>query len=246
MAGAPTRMVVLRAGDAVKSVAAQRGEFYRWIRESIGDAWPHDWSEVDLRDASAALPDPTSAAFVVTGSAASVTERAPWMLRAQAWLREATMQNAPIFGICFGHQLLAEALGGRVVKNPRGREIGTVKVKIEAHAADDDVFGAVVAEHGHEIHANATHVDTVAELPAVARRLATTSLDENAAFRVKRAWGVQFHPEIDGEVMRGYLVARRELIVAEGLPHEAILSRAADAPQAVALMKSFARVVGGR
>ena len=239
-------MVVLRAGDAVAAVAAQRGEFSRWIRESIGGAWPHDWSEVDLREASAALPDPTSAAFVVTGSAASVTERAPWMLRAQAWLREATVQNAPIFGICFGHQLLAEALGGRVVKNPRGREIGTVKVTIETHAADDDVFGAVVAEHGHAIHANATHVDTVAELPAGAKRLATTSLDDNAAFRVKRAWGVQFHPEIDGELMRGYLVARREAIVAEGLPHETMLARATDAPHAVALMKSFARVVRQR
>lgn len=234
-------MIVLRAGDAVPTVAARRGEFFRWIREGVGEAWPRGWSEIDLRDTTAALPDPRSAVFVVTGSAASVTERAPWMLRAQEWLRNATMQNAPILGICFGHQLLAEALGGRVVKNPRGREIGTVKVKLDVSAADDDVFGEIAKTHGHEILANATHVDTVAELPHGAARLATTSLDDNAAFRIKRAWGVQFHPEIDGDLMRGYLVARREIIVAEGLPHEEMLAGVSDAPHAIAVMRSFAR-----
>lgn len=92
------------------------------------------------------------------------------------------------------------------------------------------------------MRANATHVDTVAVLPKDAERLATTSLDDNAAFRVRRAWGVQFHPEIDGDLMRGYLVARRDAIIAEGLQHADMLARAEDAPHAVSLMKAFARV----
>ena len=234
-------MFVLRAGDAVPSVAARRGEFFRWIREGVGDAWPRGWTEIDLRDESATLPDPGAGAFVVTGSASSVTERAPWMLRAQAWLREATLQNTPILGICFGHQLLAEALGGRVVRNPRGREIGTVKVSLEAAAEGDALFGEVLATQGREMLANATHVDTVVELPKGAERLATTSLDENTAFRVRRAWGVQFHPEIDGDLMRGYLTARREILVAEGLPHDEMLAAATDAPHAIAVMRAFAR-----
>jgi GMP synthase (glutamine-hydrolysing) len=231
-------LIVLRAGDAVPLVAAKRGEFFRWIQEGVGDAWSGAWVEIDLRDENALLPDSHSASgFIVTGSASSVTERARWMLRAQSWLREATLADAPIFGICFGHQMLAEALGGRVVKNPRGREIGTVKVKLEASAASDAIFGGVPKE----IAANATHVDAVAELPPEATLLASTSLDPNAAFRVRRAWGVQFHPEIDADLMRGYLTARRDIIVEEGLPHAEMVDAVRDAPDAMGLMRSFVR-----
>ncbi len=230
-------LVVLRAGDAIPSVAAHRGEFFRWIKDGVGEAWSGEWSEVDLRDERASLPDFRSATgFIVTGSASSVTERATWMLRAQAWLREATNASVPILGICFGHQLLAEALGGRVTKNPRGRQIGTVKITLTGAAKPDPVF----SREG-EMLANATHVDSVSELPKGAELLASSPLDPHAAFRVRRAWGVQFHPEIDGELMRGYLAARRDIILSEGLPHDEMLARAADAPDAVALMKSFAR-----
>ncbi len=231
-------LIVLRAGDAIPSVALRRGEFFRWIKEAIGEAWKGQWTEVDLRDPGVALPDPGAAAgYIVTGSSASVTEQAAWMLRAQGWLREATALDKPILGICFGHQLLAEALGGRVVKNPRGREIGTVKVTLDDGAERDAIF----SELPRAFHANATHVDTVAELPKHAERLATTALDQNAAFRVRRAYGVQFHPEIDGDLMRGYLHARRDAIVEEGLPHADMVSSAIDAPHAITLMQTFAK-----
>jgi len=232
-------LIVLRAGDAIPSVAAKRGEFFRWIREGVGDAWSGAWSEIDLRE-NAHLPDARAAqGFIVTGSSSSVTERAPWMLRAEAWLRDAVAADTAVLGICFGHQLLAQALGGRVVKNPRGREIGTIDVALDANAARDALFEGAPSP----LRANATHVDTVAELPKDATHLATTSLDDHAAFRVRRAWGVQFHPEIDGDLMRGYLAARREIILSEGLPHDAMMERAEDAPDALALMKSFARFI---
>lgn len=228
-------ILVLRAGDAPPPIAARRGEFFDWIRRAGEGAWPGAWREHDLR-ADAELPDARAfAAIVITGSAASVTERAPWMLRAEAWLRAAAALRVPIFGICFGHQLLAQALGGRVDKNPRGREIGTVALRRREAAKDDPVFAAV----GDGL-VNMTHVDTVAELPAGATVLATTERDEAAVYRVgEEVWGVQYHPEIDGEVMRGYVEVRGGFIREEGLPYDAILASAADAPAGVGSLRAF-------
>ena len=230
-------LVVLRAGDAVPEVAAHRGEFFGWIRAGVGPAWRGRWREVDLRDEGATLPRPGEAAgYIITGSACSVTERAPWMLRAEQWLREAVAEHVPLLGICFGHQLLGQALGGRVAKNPRGREIGTTRLTLASAATSDPLFEGLE----RDIAVNMTHVDTVAELPPGATVLATTALEPHAAFRVGSAWGVQFHPEIDGDVMRGYLAARRALVEAEGLPHARLLAEATDAPDAASVLQRFA------
>src|SRR5205814_9055751 len=131
--------------------------------------------------------------------------------RAEEYLRALVRSRVPTFGICFGHQLLGQALGGEVVKNPRGREIGTVDIEI---VADDPLLGAAVRPY----RANAPHVDTVHRLPAGARILAKTRLEPHAAVRFSdAAWGVQFHPEMDRSVVRKYLDVRRALRSAEGL-----------------------------
>src|SRR5258708_13823868 len=119
-------ILVLRAGDAVPQVAEVHGEFFAWITRGVGDAWAGKWVEHDLRSADS-FPDCESvAAIIISGSISSVTERAPWMLRAEAYIRDVVRAETPLLGICFGHQLMAQALGGEVKKNPRGREIGTV------------------------------------------------------------------------------------------------------------------------
>src|SRR5690606_40927594 len=67
------------------------------------------------------LPDPGGiAGAVVTGSPAMVTDRLPWSERTAEWLRRAVAQGTPVLGVCYGHQLLAHALGGVVAANPRG------------------------------------------------------------------------------------------------------------------------------
>ena len=229
-------LVVLRAGDAAAPVAARRGEFFSWIRREVGDAWAGAWIEHDVRSDDR-LPDPRSAAgFIMTGSSSSVTERAPWMLRAEEHLRGIVAAETPLFGICFGHQMIAQALGGLVANNPNGREIGTVEVRVRADAPADPIFDGV----GKRFRVNATHVDVVAELPKGATVLAETDLDRCAAFVVGRTTKcVQFHPEFDGDAMRGYLEARAHLISGEGGDPQAILARATDAPEGAATLRNF-------
>ena len=236
-------IIVLRTGDAVPEVAARRGEFLKWISEHIGGAWDGRFLEHDART-EAPLPDARAgSAIIVTGSSASVTERTPWMLRTEAYLRDVVSHEQPLLGICFGHQLLAQALGGHVVRNPRGREIGTVRVKLRDEAAADPLFSGLP----NELEVNATHVDTVSRLPEGAQLLATTALEPHAAFRVGEwAYGVQFHPEIDGDVMRGYVKAREPIIRDEGLPFDLIHSNITDGPHGTMLLQNFVKHVALR
>jgi GMP synthase (glutamine-hydrolysing) len=238
MASRSARILVLVTGQTIPDLAARRGDYPAWIREKAGDAWAGrtvTWSTHDVRTA-APLPGRRDAdAFVLTGSSSSVTERAPWMLRCEALVRDIAAAGRPVLGICFGHQLIAQALGGLVTKNPRGREIGTMRVQ---RVADDPLFAGL--PRAFDIHG--THVDAVAKLPPGGEVLATTPKDPIAAFRVGRSVrGVQFHPEFDADVMRGYLQARAEVVRAEGGDPEALLAQVHLPTRGETLLRNFVK-----
>jgi GMP synthase (glutamine-hydrolysing) len=133
--------------------------------------------------------------------------------------------------------MLAQALGGRVDRNPLGREIGTVDLEL---LAPDPLLGA---DAPYQV--NMTHSDTVVELPPGAEVLARTALDRYAGLRfAEGVWGVQFHPEIDGGVLREYVTARRAPIASEGLDPDAILAGSVDTPSSARVLERFARYVG--
>jgi GMP synthase (glutamine-hydrolysing) len=188
------------------------------------------------------LPDPTSVAgIVVTGSSAMVTDREPWSERTAEWLATAVRLEAPVLGICYGHQLLAHALGGTVEDNPRGRQIGTIDVTLVPEAGEDPLFSGFESV----LHVPVSHRQVVTRLPAGARRLASTPHDPNHAFSFgPRAWGVQFHPEFDAEIVRGYIDARREALRAEKLDADALLAAATDSDHGTLLLRRFASLLG--
>lgn len=171
--------------------------------------------------------------MIVTGSSASVTDREPWVVETEARLAAQVASNTPVFGICFGHQLLGQALGGRVVKNPRGRQIGTVEAQV---SGDDPLF----AGSSLPFRANTSHRDVLAELPPGARSVGTTPLDPHAFVRFgERAFGAQVHPEFDALTMRAYVEERREILAGEGFEVDALLGRVQDAEASAAVLARF-------
>lgn len=192
-------LCILVTGDPLPKTQERSGGFASLIRAGLSGLWEHGFVEVDARETKLLPAAEEVSGIIVTGSASSVTERAPWMLRTEAYLAEAVRAGHPVLGICFGHQLLGQALGGSVERNPRGRELGTVRLTV---LVDDPLL-----ERGIEpalVHA--THRDSVTRLPPSARLLATTELEPHAAVRFgERAWGVQFHPEFDERVLRDYV-----------------------------------------
>lgn len=226
---------MLVTGDPVPAVESARGSFLALIGDTLAGAWSGPLAVLDARRGELPLLDETSA-LVITGSPESVTSRAPWIVAAEERSAELVRAGVPTLGICFGHQLLGQALGGLVAANPRGREIGTVELE---RAADDPLFDGAPAS----FRANMSHCDSVTRLPPGARVLARTRLEPHAAVRFgERAWGVQFHPEFDGDVMRGYIAARRDRLAAEGIDAEKL--GAADAPEAARVLRNFAALAG--
>lgn len=225
--------LILQAGEPVTPLR-RHGGFPHWIRVAAGlDA--DDTVAVDIT----AEPAPSAEGFagaLVTGSAAMVSHRHDWSEHAAGWLKDAVAGGLPVFGICFGHQLLAHALGGRVDDHPQGREMGTIAVEALPAAADDPLFAGVPRAFA----AHATHLQTVLEPPPGAVVLARSAHDACQAFRHgDSAWGVQFHPEFSAAHMRGYVHARSDALVAEGHDPRGMSRTISATPHARRLMRRF-------
>jgi GMP synthase (glutamine-hydrolysing) len=267
-----TTILILKTGEALPAVRRRCGDFEHWIARGLGR--PVESLEVAAVHADAPLPAPDRIdGVVVTGSPAMVSERADWSERAARWLAGVVREDAvPVLGLCYGHQLLAHALGGVVGPNPRGREMGTVEVALPASERRDvdadagaaegaNVAGpAGLATRGHREAADGlaplfeagvfaghcSHVESVLRPPPGARVLARTRLDPHSAIAYgPRQWGVQFHPEFDVEIMRGYVEVRREVLVAESFDPDALISGARETPELTAVLSRFAAIVDG-
>ncbi len=232
------KLLIIKTGEAIHQ-AVEFGDFEDWITEGMGlNGQPVRVCRVDQ---GKNLPQVEGlSGVVITGSPAMVTERLDWSEKTAGWLRGAVPTGLPILGICFGHQLLAHALGGRVAADPSGREIGTVDVRLNDESNDDSLFGGLPLT----FLAQATHQESVIELPAESVALAESPHPANHAFRIGPcAWGVQFHPEFDDEVMGSYLQARAAALREEGLDPEALLQTVRPAPVAAGVLRRFADIV---
>lgn len=233
--------LILETGEPVAHLR-RHGGFAHWVRVAAG--LPRDAAVVCRVGFGEALPrNEGFAGAFVTGSAAMVTERRPWSEATAAWLRRAGEAGLPLFGVCYGHQLIAHAFGGTVGDNPRGREMGTVAIAAEPAATADPLFGDLPAQFA----AHATHEQTVLAPPAGAVRLARSPMDDWQAFRVgEAAWGVQFHPEFGTRAMRGYIAARAEKLADEGADPGALLDAVRPTPWARSLLPRFVRLASTR
>ena len=238
----PTRvrpLLVVKTGRKLPSFVERIGDYEDWVREGLG--LPPEAVTVARVCESEPLPATEGlAGVVVTGSSAMVSQREPWSERTAAWLETAVRAGTPVLGICFGHQLLAHGLGGRVGVNPRGREIGTVDVVLGEAARDD----ALLRGFASPLRVQATHVESVLELPPGARLLGSSAGDPHHAFAVgATAWGVQFHPEFDAGTTRHYIEERREIIRDEGLDPDALKRGTTDTPDGGAILTRFAELL---
>jgi GMP synthase (glutamine-hydrolysing) len=213
------RLVIVKTGAAVPEARGDGRDFEHWFADGLGPG-AFEYRTVRV-DAGESLPEPAAVqdrtAVLVTGSPAMVSDRADWSERTAEWLAEVHRRGAPMLGVCYGHQLLAHALGGRVGPNPAGRRMGRVEAAVTERT--DPLLGPFAPAAAF----NVSHVEAVLEPPVGARVVATAAHDPHHALRFgERAWGVQFHPEFDAGIMADYLRARTDVLRAEGQDPEAL------------------------
>ena len=165
-----------------------------------------EWPELDDYDA-----------YLITGSPCSVNDEHPWIKKLHRFVRDSMESNKKLVGICFGHQLIANALGGTVERRSDGWLLGVKSFEI----VEAQPWMTPSQKHCEIFHINHDHVTA---LPVNAKRIAYSELCENSAFVIgDRMLGLQGHPEQPRRAMEKFI--KEPLLIGED-PEEMEQARA--------------------
>lgn len=235
------KILIVKTGSTYPSLVKRQGDFEDWIITGLG----LDRDRMQVVDVVTGAALPRADAFggvVITGSHAMVTQRRPWSERTAGWLGEAITRGIPLLGICYGHQLLAHALGGEVADNPSGLHMGTVPLLRNEAGRTDALLGG----WDEPLNVHVCHTQSVIRLPEQAVLLGWSAQNPHQAFRVgSHAWGVQFHPEFNARAVSSYVRYARRRLEAQGQDPGKILQTIHDTPVGGWILKRFAEICGG-
>ena len=194
------RIAILETGRPPSALAERFGDYPSMMARMLGGGFNIDRFDV----AAGELPaDPSDyEAYLVTGSPAGVYDPLPWIEPLKDFLRSAHDQK--LVGICFGHQIMAEAFGGHVEKSDKGWGIGLQHYEVDRV---EPWMGEVAA-----IDVPASHQDQVVAQPPNTEVVASSVFTPFAALAWidRPAISVQFHPEFEPEYAKALIESRRE------------------------------------
>ncbi|MGY6410729.1 MAG: type 1 glutamine amidotransferase [Alkalilacustris sp.] len=191
------RIGILETGLAPDTLRARFGSYPDLFARLLA---PHGFDFVTFSVVEMEFPDSVHDAegWLVTGSRHGVYDDLPFIAPLEALLRQAVAEAVPVVGICFGHQILAQALGGRVEKFHGGWAVGPQEYDFD----------------GTTLRLNAWHQDQVIEPPAGAETIATHPFCPYAGLKYgDRALSVQAHPEFDDAFIEGLIESRGRGVV---------------------------------
>ena len=212
---------ILKTGRPPRPAIPQFGTYPDMFMELLGrDAY--DWRTYAADEGEYPAAPEDCDAYIVTGSAAGVYDDDPWIGQLMEFLR-AAKGRARLVGVCFGHQAMAQAFGGQVIKSPKGWGIGEHAYDVVSHEPWMDGPAGVGAT---AIRLPASHQDQVVALPPNAEVIAASEFTPMAAlaYRDQPAISMQPHPEFLPAYATALIEARRGKVYAEDEADRAVAS----------------------
>lgn len=195
-------------GDANSYQSAYSGFWYAYLKPFLQS----DWSLRVFELPQGEFPEDTSVcdAWIIGGSAKSCYEDDPWILTLQDWVRQLHAESRKLLGVCFGHQIIALALGGAVARSPKGWGVGVRAFQFTKtptwYQADQQAW----MQNAKLIF---SHRDQVERLPEPAQCIAADPFCPIQSFVVSdHIFTLQGHPEYTADYARARLVMREPLI----------------------------------
>jgi GMP synthase-like glutamine amidotransferase len=205
------KITIIQTGDVPAPLRPQFGDYSRMFErmfDRISDSFEYDLVAVN---ANSLLPDPTEmTAIVITGSPAGVYDDLPWIEPLRQFIRKAYDAGIPMLGICFGHQIMADALGGDVRKSEKGWGVGRHCYTV---AARPDFM----ADAPETLSIACSHQDQVITPPKMAEVILSTPFTPNAGlyYANGKALSFQPHPEFEDDYALALAELRRAVLGAE-------------------------------
>ena len=192
------RCLIIEAGPTPEELIERHGDYPVMIERWLAPVVPDVIFTRNRRYAGEPLPMLSDLdAVIISGSRFSVCDEEIWMLELEEYVRSLFEMDKPTFGICFGHQIIAKALGGTVEQSDQGWGLGVTRYDL-----NPDTSGLA-----GNIHARAVHQDQIVALPEQAQVLGGNEHCPFAILEYNQApfASVQFHPEFTPEYLRDLL-----------------------------------------
>jgi GMP synthase-like glutamine amidotransferase len=195
------KLAILETGTPPDGVREQFGDYPSMFRKLFG-AGAYDYTTFDVEAGQFPARAEAFPAYIVTGSSAGVYDPLPWIDPLKDFLRSAK-GRAALVGVCFGHQIMAEAFGGKVIQSPRGWGVGLHHYDVREQADWMDA--------SPQIGVPASHQDQVVELPPGARVIAANDFTPLGmlAYGDQPAISIQLHPEFEPAYAKALIENRR-------------------------------------
>jgi GMP synthase-like glutamine amidotransferase len=179
------------------------GQMFMAFFEGLGGNLRYRFYDVQLGELPTQMNE--CDAYLITGSKAAVYDQLAWIQQLQQWISDYYELGARFIGICFGHQIIAQSLGGHAAKNLQGWAVGVHETRLSELNNKDNSPTTLRLLHSHQ--------DQVLELPPQAQLLASSDFCPQAAYKIaNQVLSFQGHPEFTPQYLRRLLLRRKAAI----------------------------------